>query len=114
MLPGKPSPFAVDQCLGASAGALVATALILDYPASKLMSDFMELAEKVKSSALGPFSPNCNLNTMFREQLEKVNLLCPLFYAVTSVISVIAQATLSRNLAKESVVSPWPKNIVSR
>ena len=81
-MPGKPSPFAVDQCLGASAGALVATAFILDYPASKLMSDFMELAEKVKSFALGPFSPNCNLNTMFREQLEKVNLLCPLFYAV--------------------------------
>ena len=44
--PGEPPRFTVDHCLGASAGALVATALVIKYPAGQLKTKFMEIAAK--------------------------------------------------------------------
>ena len=44
--PGEPERFVVDNCLGASAGALVATALVIQYPAAQLKSRFMEIAAR--------------------------------------------------------------------
>jgi len=71
-LPGEPPRFVIDHCLGASAGALVAAALLINYPATQLKAKFMEIAANVKSLTFGPFSPKFNANVIFREELEKV------------------------------------------
>ena len=59
--------FAVDQCLGASVGALMAAALILEYLASK---QFNNVIEKANAFTLGPLNPECHLNSLLRHQLE--------------------------------------------
>jgi len=42
-------PFVIKSALGASAGALAATALILDIPASTLRAKMLDIAKQVKS-----------------------------------------------------------------
>ena len=64
--------FVIDKALGASAGALVAAALVVDYPPQRLKSKFLEIAKDVQSMAFGPFNPKFNVNTMFREELNQV------------------------------------------
>ena len=64
--------FVVDRALGASAGALVAAALIVDYSPQRLKDKFLEIAKDVQSMAFGPFNPKFNVNTMFREELNQV------------------------------------------
>jgi len=72
MEPGEPPRFVVDNALGASAGALVATALVINYPAASLKTKFMEIAADVKSMTFGPFNPKFNVNKIFGEELDKV------------------------------------------
>ena len=64
--------FVIDKALGASAGALVAAALVVDYPPQRLKSKFLEIAKDVQSMTFGPFNPKFNVNTMFREELNQV------------------------------------------
>ena len=66
--------FVIDKALGASAGALVAAALVVDYPPERLKSKFLEIAKDVQSMAFGPFNPKFNVNTMFREELNQVKV----------------------------------------
>ena len=66
----KPSHFAVGQCLGASAGALVGTALILGYPASNLLNTFMNITEKAYSFTSRALSPDFHANSLHRDELE--------------------------------------------
>ena len=68
--------FVIDKALGASAGALVAAALVVDYPPQRLKSKFLEIAKDVQSMAFGPFNPKFNVNTMFREELNQVRECC--------------------------------------
>ena len=72
MDPGEPPRFVVDNALGASAGALVATALVIDYPASQLKNKFMEIASDVKNMTFGPFNPKFDVSKIFGEELDKV------------------------------------------
>ena len=67
--------FVIDKALGASAGALVAAALVVDYPPQRLKSKFLEIAKDVQSMTFGPFNPKFNVNTMFREELNQVGTL---------------------------------------
>ena len=62
----------IDKALGASAGALVAAALIVDYSPQRLKDKFLDIAKDVQSMAFGPFNPKFNVNTMFREELNQV------------------------------------------
>ena len=64
--------FVIDKALGASAGALVAAALIVDYSPQRLKDKFLDIAKDVQSMAFGPFNPKFNVNTMFREELNQV------------------------------------------
>ena len=67
---GEPSNFAVDQCLGASAGALMAACLILEYPALELFKRFNNVIEKANKHTFGPLNKNCHLNSLLRDELE--------------------------------------------
>ena len=69
-LNGEPSHLAVNQCLGASAGALMAACLILEYPALKLLEQFSNVMEKANKHTLGPLNKNCHLNELLRDELE--------------------------------------------
>ena len=64
--------FVVQNALGASAGALVAAALLVDYSPEALRNKFLEVAKEVKSLTFGPFNPKFNVNAMFRDELNKV------------------------------------------
>ena len=72
--------FVIDKALGASAGALVAAALVVDYPPERLKSKFLEIAKDVQSMAFGPFNPKFNVNTMFREELNQVKIANTFIY----------------------------------
>ena len=69
-LNGEPSHLAVNQCLGASAGALMAACLILEYPALKLLEQFTNVIENANAFTLGPLNKNCHLNQLLRNELE--------------------------------------------
>ena len=60
----------VDQCLGASAGALMAACLILEYPALELFKQFNNVIEKANKHTFGPLNKNCHLNSLLRDELE--------------------------------------------
>ena len=64
--------FVVQNALGASAGALVAAALLVDYSPEALRNKFLDVAKEVKSLTFGPFNPKFNVNAMFRDELNKV------------------------------------------
>ena len=64
--------FVVQNALGASAGALVAAALLVDYSPEALRNKFLDVAKEVKSLTFGPFNPKFNVNKMFRDELNKV------------------------------------------
>lgn len=66
--------FVIDNALGASAGALVAAALVVDYSPEALKDKFLEVAKDVKSMTFGAFNPKFNVNKMFRDELNKVKL----------------------------------------
>ena len=67
-----PPCFVIDKALGASAGALVAAALLVDYSPEALKSKFLDVAKDVQSMTFGPFNPRFNVNKMFRDELNKV------------------------------------------
>jgi len=67
-----PPCFVIDKALGASAGALVAAALLVDYSPEELKNKFLDIAKDVKSMAFGAFNPKFNVNKMFRDELNKV------------------------------------------
>jgi len=67
-----PPCFLINNALGASAGALVAAALLVDYSPEALKNKFLDVAKDVKSMAFGPFNPRFNVNKMFRDELNKV------------------------------------------
>ena len=69
---GDPPCFQIDKALGASAGALVAAALLVEYSPEQLKTKFLEIAKEVKSMPFGPFNPKFNVNKMFRDELNEV------------------------------------------
>ena len=73
MEPGEPPRFVVDNALGASAGALVATALVINYPATSLKTKFMKIAADVKNMTFGAFNPKFDVNKIFGEELDMVS-----------------------------------------
>jgi len=65
--------FAISSALGASAGALAATALVLDLPVPLLKTKLQEIATRVNSLGfLGPFHPNFDVNDLFRKELTQI------------------------------------------
>lgn len=69
---GDPPCFQINNALGASAGALVAVSLLVEYSPEALKTKFLEIAKDVKSMPFGPFNPRFNVNKMFRDELNKV------------------------------------------
>ena len=67
-----PPCFVIDKALGASAGALVAAALLVEYSPEALKTKFLDIAKNVKSMTFGPFNPRFNVNKMFRDELNMV------------------------------------------
>jgi hypothetical protein len=67
-----PPCFLIDNVLGASAGALVAAALLVDHSPEALKLKFLDVAKDVKSMTFGPFNPRFNVNKLFRDELNKV------------------------------------------
>ena len=67
-----PPCFLIDKALGASAGALVAAALLVEYSPEALKTKFLDIAKNVKSMTFGPFNPRFNVNKMFRDELNMV------------------------------------------
>ena len=63
--------FAIDKALGASAGALVAASLLIDYPPETLKNKILELTEFTKSMYFGPFNPRFDVNKIIRDILTE-------------------------------------------
>ena len=81
-----PPRFVIDNVLGASAGALVAAALVVDYSPDALKNTFLEVAKDVKSMTFGAFNPKFNVNKMFRDELNKVTFSLWIYFMLYSVI----------------------------
>lgn len=66
-------PFVIKSALGASAGALAATALMLDLPAMTLKIKLQEIANQVKSLGIfGPFHPKFDMLQVFQKELTEM------------------------------------------
>lgn len=64
-------PFVIQSALGASAGALAATALMLELPPMTLKAKLMEMTQQVKSLGFfGPFHPNFDALELFEKELN--------------------------------------------
>ena len=67
-----PPSFVIGNALGASAGALVAGALIADYSPEELKNKFLDVAKDAKSRTFGAFHPKFDVNNMLRIELTKI------------------------------------------
>ncbi|XP_067142346.1 patatin-like phospholipase domain-containing protein atgl-1 [Centruroides vittatus] len=62
----------VDKITGASAGALVACALICSVPLGEIKSVVLEIVDEARASILGPLHPRFDLNKMLYEGLNRL------------------------------------------
>lgn len=66
-------PFVIQSALGASAGALAATALMLELPPMTLKAKLLEMTQRVKSLGFfGPFHPNFDALELFEKELNSL------------------------------------------
>jgi len=66
-------PFVIKSALGASAGALAATALMLDLPPMTLKMKLVDMAKEVKSLGIfGPFHPKFDMLQLFQKELTEM------------------------------------------
>ena len=90
--------FLINHALGASAGAIVAAALVVDYSPESLKNNFLNVAKDVKSMTFGPFNPKFNVNKMFRDELNKVSLSIQIISAILIRLFLCTITVNSKNI----------------